>query len=151
MKNSHFYLAVLTILAYVLYGCLKFGSDVELKGKEVNDEVLAKVTRLTGVEFPTGTEGRNYLYFGSGIDDALAIKVSIPEEKKEEFLGNEIYKSGNSEEPYLHLGRHKNWWKLNSMDDPVNTSFNYPNGNMIECSLGVEDGKTVIYISWITV
>jgi hypothetical protein len=151
MKHSHYYLALLVIISYMLYECLKFGNDVELSGQEVNDEILAKVTRLTGVIFPEGTEGRNYLYYGSGIDDALSIKVFIPAEKEEEFLENTIFSEGENKESYIHLGKEKNWWKLDSLTDPTYTIYNYPNGNMIECTMGEENGKTVVYMSWITV
>ncbi|MFC2133765.1 hypothetical protein ACFLTH_04040 [Bacteroidota bacterium] len=135
----------------LLAGCLRFGEDVELSGEDVNSDILAKVTKLTGVVFPEGTKGKNYLYFGSGIDDALAIKVSIPKEKKEEFLMNEIFKLGMNEEPYIQLGKENDWWKLESLADPVHTLYSFPNGNGIECSVGEESGETIVYLTWITV
>jgi hypothetical protein len=151
MNYSHNLIIVFTILSAVLVACLKFGDDVELSGQEVNSEILGKVTSLTGVIFPEGTEGRNYLYFGSGIDDALAVKVSIPQDKKEEFLQNEIFISGSNNKPYVQLGKNKNWWKINSLKNPVCTIYNFSNGNMIECAVGEENGETIVYLSWITV
>ena len=135
----------------MLYGCLKFGDDIELSGNDIDSTILAKVTMLTGVVFPAGTVGRNYLFYGSGIDDALAIKVSIPKEKEEEILNNTVFTSGENNQPYIHIGRDKSWWKLESITDPVYTIYNFPNGNMVECTMGEEAGETVVYLSWITV
>lgn len=151
MKNSHYYLALLVILSYILYGCLKFGDDVELAVEEVDTDVLSKVTMLTSVVFPDGSEGRNYLYFGSGIDDALAIKVSIPRDKKDEFLKNIVFTSGEKKEPYIHIGREKIWWNPDSLTNPDYTIYNFENGDMLECTIGEENGETIAYISWITI
>lgn len=151
MKNSHLFIVLLAVLSFLFTGCLDFGDDVELSGNDVDSTILAKVTKLTGVVFPEGTVGKNYLYFGSGIDDALAIKVSIPIKKKEKFLMNDIYTSGTNKEPYIHLGNDKSWWKLESLTDPVYTIYNFPNGNMIECAVGEEDSETIVYLSWITI
>ena len=138
-------------LIVLLTGCLDFGKDVDLSGKKVDNAVLINVTRLTGVAFPNGTVGKEYIYFGSGIDDALAIKVSIPKDKKEEFFKNTIFVSGRVEEPYIHLGEGKSWWKVKSLTAPVHTIYDFPNGNMIECSVGEESGETIVYLSWITI
>ena len=58
--------AVAFIVTAVFCGCLKFGDDIRITAKE-----LAKVTQLTGIQFPKGTVGLGYLYLGSCIDDAL--------------------------------------------------------------------------------
>ncbi|MCD4780234.1 MAG: hypothetical protein K8S27_06785 [Candidatus Omnitrophica bacterium] len=132
-------------------GCLNFGKDVTLSGKEVDGTVLADVTKLTGVTFPDGTMGKEYLYFGSGIDDALVIKVSIPRDKKEEFFENAIFAAGRDEEPYINLGQGRSWWNVKSLAAPIHTIYDFPNGDMIECSVGEESGETIVYLSWITV
>ena len=68
-------------------GCkLKFGDDIELIAPNVTAREMAEVTQRTGIQFPVGATGLGYMFFGSGIDDALAIKVLIPEEKKSDFL-----------------------------------------------------------------
>jgi|TARA_B110000196_G_scaffold313805_1_gene321018 hypothetical protein len=67
-------------------GCeLKFGDDNELIAPNVTSKEMAEVTQRTGIQFPVGATGLGYVFFGSGIDDALAIKVLIPEEKKSDF------------------------------------------------------------------
>ena len=78
-----------------LGGCLDFGEDVELTGAEVTDKELAEVTRRTGIVFPKGTVGLGYYFQGSGIDDALALKASIPDGERLDFLKNGIFIKGD--------------------------------------------------------
>ena len=58
-------------------GCLEFGEDVELVTMNVTVRELAEVSQRTGIQFSEAKIGLGYLFLGSGIDDALAIKVSI--------------------------------------------------------------------------
>jgi hypothetical protein len=44
------------------------------------------------------------VFFGSGIDDALAIKVLIPEEKKSDFLKNDLFQNGEKNKPSVQIG-----------------------------------------------
>ena len=60
------------------WGCLKFGYDIQLTPNDITAKELAKVTQLTGIQFPEGTADLGYLYLGSGIDDALTLKIIIP-------------------------------------------------------------------------
>lgn len=142
---------LLIFLVVMLTGCLNFGEDIELSGKEMDSSVLTSVTKLTGVNFPGGTVGKEYIYFGSGIDNALAIKVSIPRDKKDEFLKNTIFTEGRSKEPYVQLGKRKSWWKVQKLTNPIHTIYDFPNGGMIECSVGEESNEIIVYLSWITV
>lgn len=59
---------------------------MKLGAPDVTARELAKVSQGTGIQFPEGKAGLGYVFLGSGIDDALAIKVSIPELKKADFL-----------------------------------------------------------------
>ena len=65
------------IAAAFFVRCLECGEDVELVTMNVTVRELAEVSQRTGIRFPEGTTGLGYLFLGSGIDDALAIKVSI--------------------------------------------------------------------------
>ena len=87
--------AIIPILCLSLGSCLEFGNDLELSGAEVTDKELTEVTRRTGIEFPKGTVGLGYFLLGSGIDDALALKASIPDEERLDFLKNEIFEKGD--------------------------------------------------------
>lgn len=131
--------------------CLDFGEDVELSGIEIDHTVLSRVTAVTNIAFPTGTVGKDYIYYGSGIDDALTIKVAIPEEKKEEFFSNPVFTEGKDEVPYIQLGKDKSWWNLDYLVDPTHRILDFPNGDMVEISIGEESGELIAYVSWITV
>ena len=82
-------------------GCeLKFGDDIELVAPNVTAKEMSEVTQRTGIQFPAGTTGLGYVSFGSGIDDSLAIKVLIPEEKKSDFLENDLFNSGEKKQTF---------------------------------------------------
>jgi len=78
---------------------LKFGDDIELIAPKVTAKEMVEVTQHTGIQFPIGTTGLGYVFFGSGIDDSLAIKVLIPNEKKSDFLKNDLFQSGEKNKP----------------------------------------------------
>lgn len=134
----------------LMSGCLKFGEDKELVAPKVTAKHLQQVSALTGIDFPVGASGLAYLYFGSGIDDSLAIKVEIPSAQKDAFLKNEVFQKGSTEAPHLQIGRSKAWWKLSTLEDVTHRKLVLPNARVVECTLGVEDGKLVVYISWIS-
>jgi hypothetical protein len=65
--------------------CLPFGDDIELVGGEITGKEIKEVAALTGLTFPNGTKSIGYYFMGSGIDDALSIKVSIPKVPRTSF------------------------------------------------------------------
>ena len=73
---------------------LKFGDNIALIAPNVTAREMAEVTQRTGIQFPIGASGLGYVFFGSGIDDSLAIKVLIPNEKKSDFLKNNLFQNG---------------------------------------------------------
>ena len=85
---------------------LKFGDDIELIATKVTAKEMVEVTQRTGIQFPIGTTGLGYVFFGSGIDDSLAIKVLIPNEKKSDFLKNNLFQSGEKKKPFF---AHMEW------------------------------------------
>jgi hypothetical protein len=130
--------------------CLEFGNDLDLSGAEVTDKELAKVTRRTGIDFPDGTVGLGYYFLGSGIDDALAIKVSIPEGKRGAFRKNELFETGDDSKASIQIGRDRPWWKLGGLTERTDRKMDLPKGKYVECTLGREDGKWVAYVSWMS-
>ena len=86
---------IIPLLCLCLSSCLDFGKDIDLSGAEVTDKELAEVTHRTGIEFPEGTVGLGYYFLGSGIDPALALKASIPNDERLNFLKNEIFEKGD--------------------------------------------------------
>ena len=74
------------------------------------------------------------MFFGSGIDDALAIKVLIPEEKKSDFLKNDLFQSGEKNKPSVKIGSNQSWWNLKELKDREDRTKSLPKGRYIECS-----------------
>ena len=70
---------VICFFPLLLLSCLNFGDDVELVGTEITGKEMNQVSELTGLTFPNGTKSIGYYFQGSGIDDGLSIKVSIPD------------------------------------------------------------------------
>jgi len=138
------------LFSLLLVGCLNFGNDVELVGPEITGKEMIQVSELTGLTFPNGTKSIGYYFQGSGIDDALSIKVSIPEGTKDEFLKNEIFQNGNNSKASIQIGRSRSWWKLDELKDRIDGSSQLPKGRYAECTLGKEEGSWVAYISWMS-
>jgi hypothetical protein len=138
------------LFSLLLVGCLNFGDDVELVGSEITGKEMIQVSELTGLTFPNGTKSIGYYFMGSGIDDALSIKVSIPEGTKDEFLKNEIFQNGNNSKASIQIGRSRSWWKLDELKDRIDGSSQLPKGRYAECTLGKEEGSWVAYISWMS-
>jgi hypothetical protein len=134
----------------LLVGCLNFGNDVELVGSEITGKEMIQVSELTGLTFPNGTKSIGYYFQGSGIDDALSLKVSIPEETKDEFLENEIFQNGIKSKASIQIGRSRSWWNLDELQDRVDVNLQLPKGKYAECTLGKEEGNWVAYISWMS-
>lgn len=130
--------------------CLPFGDDIELVGGEITGKEIKEVAALTGLAFPNGTKSIGYYFQGSGIDDALSIKVSIPEGTKDEFLKNEIFQNGNNSEASIQIGRSRSWWNFDDLQDRIDGSSQLPKGKYAECTLGKEEGNWVAYISWMS-
>jgi hypothetical protein len=138
------------LFSLLLVGCLNFGDDVELVGAEITGKEMIQVSELTGLTFPNGTKSIGYYFQGSGIDDALSLKVSIPEGTKDEFLENEMFKNGNKSKALIQIGRSRSWWKLDELQDRVDVNLQLPKGKYAECTLGKEEGNWIAYISWMS-
>ena len=124
---------------------LKFGDDIELIAPKVTAKGMVEVTQHTGIQFPIGTTGLGYVFFGSGIDDSLAIKVLIPNEKKSDFLKNDLFQSGEKNKPSVQIGSNQSWWNLKDRKDRTKS---LPKGRYVECSFGKAEEKWIAYISW---
>lgn len=144
---------LLTTIAIVIIGTgceLKFGDDIELIAPNVTSKEMTVVTERTGIQFPIGATGLGYVFFGSGIDDALAIKVLIPNENQSDFLKNDLFQSGNKDEPSVQIGRNQDWWKLNELNKREDYAKQLPKGKYVACSFGKENGNLIAYISWMS-
>lgn len=137
-------------LCICLAGCLEFGDDVTLVAPNVTAKELAEVTGLSGLVFPEGAVGLGYYFLGSGIDDALALKVSIPEEKKFDFMKNDLFQTGDKSKPSIQIGKGQPWWKLKDLKERADRTKSLAQGKYVECSLGKEEGSWIAYISWMS-
>ena len=72
---------------------------------------------------------------------SIALKIMIPENKKQSFLENEIFKSGESSKPSIQIGRRESWWKLDDIIERIDRAKELPKGRYMECSIGREDSK----------
>jgi hypothetical protein len=148
MNNFSKIVAVLVASTF-FYGCLDFvGEDINIVAPNVTSKELEIVSQRTGIIFPEGTTGLGYFFQGSGIDDAIALKTMIPENKKQSFLENEIFKSGENSKPSFQIGRSKSWWKLDELFERIDRTKKLPKGRYMECSIGREDSMWIVYISW---
>ena len=142
--------AIVSLLCLCLISCLDFGDDLELLAPEVTDKELAEVTRRTGIEFPKETVGLGYFFLGSGIDDALALKASIPDDERLDFLKNEIFTKGEQSKCSIQTGRDRAWWKLDELKERVDRKMDLTKGKFVECALGKEKDKWIVYVSWMS-
>jgi hypothetical protein len=129
---------------------MDFGDDTELLAPKVTKQHIQQVSDLTGIRFPSGSEGLAFLYLGSGIDDSLSAKIVIPSDAKSTFLQNEIFQKGGTNSPTFQVGRAKPWWRIDSLSERTDRSLHLGQGRSVECTLGVEDGKLIAYVSWVT-
>ena len=99
---------------------------------------MNEVTERTGLQFPVGSIGSGYCFFGSRIDDELAIKVLIPNEKRSDFMKNDLFQSGNQNKLSLQIGRNQVWWKLDELNKRKDYTKQLPREKYVECCFGKE-------------
>ena len=135
-------------LSLFLGSCLDFGDDIELVGTEISGKEINYVSALTGLSFPHGTEPVGYYFLGSGIDRSLALKVAIPEAKREDFMRNDIFKNGGDSNSGFHFAQEQKWWKVDELTDRIDRALELPGQKFVECTVGLENGKTHVYVTW---
>ena len=132
----------------LLVSCLDFGDDLELVGAEITVKEINYVSELTGLTFPDDTEPVGYYFLGSGIDRSLVLKVMIQDDQREEFLKNEIFEKGNDAKSNHHIAKQQEWWKVNELTERIDRKFELPKLKHVECTVGLEEGKTFVYVTW---
>ena len=128
--------------------CLPFGNDIELVGAEITVKEINQFSKLTGLTFPVGTEPQGYYFLGSGIDRALVMKVIIPDDQREEFLKNKIFEKGNDTKSNHAIAKQQEWWKVDELTKRIDRKIELPNAKYLECTVGLEGGKTHVYVTW---
>ena len=135
-------------LSLFLGSCLDFGDDIELVGTEISGKEINYVSALTGLSFPHDTEPVGYYFLGSGIDRALVLKVMIPDDQKEGFLKNEIFEKGNDTKSNHAVAKQQAWWKVDELTDRIDRALELPGQKFVESTVGLEGGKTHVYVTW---
>lgn len=55
-------------------------------------------------------------------------------------------KKGSTNAPRIQIGKPKVWWKIDALADRTDRTLELPKARFVECTLGVEDGKLLVYI-----
>ena len=139
---------LVVVLAVAMSSCLDFGDDIDVVAPAVTVAHLQQVEQRAGIRFPAGSVGLGYYFLGSGIDDALALKVEIPASKRDEFMQNGIFTQGRRDRPSMQLGNGKKWWTPQALGQVEGRTQELSPGRHAECLIGVEDGRWVAYICW---
>ena len=132
----------------LLVSCLDFGHDLELVGAEITVKEINYVSELTGLTFPDDTEPVGYYFLGSGIDRSLVLKVMIPDDQREEFLKNEIFEKGNDTKSNHTIAKQQEWWKVDELTERIDRKIELRKIKYVECTVGLEEGKTFVYVTW---
>ena len=135
-------------LSLFLSSCLDFGDDIELVGAEITGKEFNYVSELTELTFPNDTEPVGYYFLGSGIDRALVLKVMIADDQKEEVFKNEIFEKGNDTKSNHAIAKQQEWWKVEELTERIDRKMELPKAEYLECTVGLEDGKTYVYVTW---
>jgi hypothetical protein len=138
------------VLSFFLFlsSCFPFGNDIELVGADITVKEINQVSELTGLTFPDGTEPVGYYFLGSGIDRSLVLKVIIPEDQKDEFLKNEIFVKGNDAKSDHTIAKQQDWWKVDELTERMDRKLELPKVKYVECTVGRENGKVNVYVTW---
>jgi len=140
----------LLLMVLMFTGCLRFGDNIELAGVNFTSEHLRKISERTGIRFPSGSQGINYFYQGDAIDPSLAAKIEIPKVSREELLTNDVFKLGQSEGINIHGGATEEWWHPETLSSRLHFIQELPKSCILECIVGDENGKLILYLKWAT-
>ena len=132
----------------LIVSCLDFGDDIELVGAGITGKVINYVSEITGLTFPNGTEPVGYYFLGSGIDRALVLKVMIADDQKEEVFKNEIFEKGTDTKSNHTIAKQQEWWKVDELTERIDRKMELAKAEYLECTVGLEDGKTYVYVTW---
>jgi hypothetical protein len=76
------------------------------------------------------------------------LKVIIPEDQKDEFLKNEIFVKGNDAKSDHTIAKQQDWWKVDELTERMDRKLELPKVKYVECTVGRENGKINVYVTW---
>lgn len=100
------------------------------------------------IHFPIGSKLVGICHENADMASRVATKVELPDSCREEFLRNSIFLKGEDRLPHYQLGSTLPWWKRTQLKSRVDRTQHLPTNIYVECSLGEESGKQVVYVSW---
>ena len=121
---------------------------LEIPESELSPEHMEVVSGHTGLLFPRTARLVGLCHRDISLASHVATKFILPESDRENFLQNKIFISGIERQPHYGLGSRTAWWRRGRLQSRVDRVQYLRSGTYVECSLGIEDGQTVVYVSW---
>ncbi len=121
----------------------------ELLGDQLNPDHVLLVSRHTGIVFPPAAKLVGLcLQDASSLSANVASKFELPNSCRDAFMQNSIFSAGLERIPHFELGSATTWWRRGSLESRIDRVQYLPSGTYVECSVGLEDDCTVVYVSW---
>ena len=64
------------------------------------------------------------------------------------LLKNEIFEKGNDTKSNHAIAKQQEWWKVDELTERIDRKMELPKAEYLECTVGLEDGKTYVYVTW---
>lgn len=120
----------------------------ELVGDQLTTDHVSLVTQHTLIVFPPAARLVGLCHQHPVITSHVATKFELPESSRESFLQNAIFHVGIERPPHYQLGSSTSWWQRDRLEERIDRVQYLPSGTYVECSVGIEDGHAVVYVSW---
>lgn len=120
----------------------------ELLGPEITSSHLQIVAKHTRLAFPASVRLVGLCHERPSLESRVAAKLTLAETDREALFQNSIFTEGLERPPHYELGSRASWWRRGRLQTRVDRVQYLETGTYIECSLGIEDGQTVLYLSW---
>ncbi len=121
---------------------------LELRGDQLTADHVRLVTEHTTIVFPPDARLIGLCHQDKSMSARIATKFELPDHCREAFLQNAIFHAGIEGTPHYALGSRTSWWHRDHLKSRMDRVQYLPNGTYVECSMGLEDGRTVVYVSW---
>ena len=153
VRSQKYMKQFLCILIFLpLAGCLKFGDNVNLSGKEINKITIQRIENTSKIKLQNDTLHLEYSYFGDTIDPYWLYKGELTPTGYESVFKNIVFSeldTKNENDIFMGTGT-KKWWRPKAMKNATFKKKTFQNGSMLTCSIGKEVNKHIVYISYHT-
>lgn len=140
----------LLLLSLLLTSCLKFGDNLNLKGKQITEKEVTLVERQSKLVLPENIASQNFYYFGDTIDPYWYYKAKLDAEAFQSVLQSDEF-AAYSELPLssssLANSKVSEWFKPEELRNSLVKEKTVP-GSSSTVHIGeIEDGY-YIYITY---